>query len=163
MRVPIFGTFLEHLEHLNWNIWNMLVLVTEAAKLTGKTRQTINRHVRTGKLSAKHENGKKVIDTSELIRVYGEIKMPNVPKSGTQKAENVPVGSNEQNKLIADLIAQVERLTKVVDHLTLRLEYKPPAQQEKTKLKPEDDPDWPLEVKSFKDVALRNEIKAKYH
>ena len=143
----------------------MLVSVSEAAKLTGVARQTINRHIRSGKLSAVHKNGKKVIDTSELIRVYGEIKLPNIPKNGTQNNENVPQSSTNQTELISKLIAQVERLTKVVDHLTLRLEYKPQEQAKKqtSKTRPEDDPDWPQEIKSVKDIALRNEIKAKYH
>ena len=141
----------------------MLVSVSEAAKLAGVARQTINRHIRSGKLSAVHKDNRKVIDTSELIRVYGDIKLPDVPKVGTQNSENVPVGSNDQAELIAKLIEQVERLTKVVDHLTLRLEYKPQEQPEKPKAKPENDPEWPKEVKTFKDVALRNEIKAKYH
>lgn len=51
-----------------------IVSISEAAELTGKTRRTIQRHVANGKLSRTVVNGKNSgIDTSELIRVYGEL------------------------------------------------------------------------------------------
>lgn len=49
-----------------------LVSITEAAKLTGKSRRTIQRYVATGKLSlSRSDAAEKSIDTSELIRVFG--------------------------------------------------------------------------------------------
>jgi hypothetical protein len=43
-------------------------------RLTGKSIRNIQRHVATGKLSMTcHDDDKKGIDTSELIRVYSEI------------------------------------------------------------------------------------------
>lgn len=45
----------------------MLVTLTKATQLTGKSRSTIERHIKQGKLS-KTTDG---IDTSELLRVYG--------------------------------------------------------------------------------------------
>jgi len=53
-----------------------VVTVIEAAPLIGKSTQTIYRHIKQGKLS-KGSNGK--IDTSELIRVYGELRKPETP------------------------------------------------------------------------------------
>ncbi|ELV07164.1 Hypothetical protein F387_02041 [Wohlfahrtiimonas chitiniclastica SH04] len=48
-----------------------IVSISEAARLTGKTRATIHRHINTGKLSkTKNDTGSIGIDTSELIRVY---------------------------------------------------------------------------------------------
>jgi len=48
-----------------------IVSISEAARLTGKTRATIHRHINTGKLSkTKNDTGNIGIDTSELIRVY---------------------------------------------------------------------------------------------
>ena len=47
------------------------VSVSEAGVLVGKSNPTIYRHIANGKLS-KNSNGK--IDTSELVRVYGELK-----------------------------------------------------------------------------------------
>lgn len=46
-----------------------LVSISEAARLVGKSRRTIQRDIVAGKLS-KCDNGKK-LDTSELLRVYG--------------------------------------------------------------------------------------------
>ena len=48
-----------------------LVTITEAAKLAGKSKQTLYRHVRLGTLSRGSDT---LIDTSELMRVYGELK-----------------------------------------------------------------------------------------
>ena len=45
------------------------VSISEAARLVGKSRRTIQRDIVSGKLS-KCDNGKS-IDTSELLRVYG--------------------------------------------------------------------------------------------
>ena len=45
------------------------ISITEAMKLTGKSRPTLYRHIKTGKLSKTYNGG---IDTSELRRVYGE-------------------------------------------------------------------------------------------
>lgn len=51
-----------------------IVNVTQASKLVGKTRKTIQRYVSIGKLSKViSSDGKEGIDTSELIRVFGEI------------------------------------------------------------------------------------------
>jgi excisionase family DNA binding protein len=51
--------------------------VTEAAKLAGVTRRTIYRHIKAGKLSASVTGGDNtVIETSELLRVYGALSQP---------------------------------------------------------------------------------------
>ena len=51
------------------------VSISEAARLSGKARATIQRHIKTGILSVtKDRQGKPFIDTSELLRVYGQIK-----------------------------------------------------------------------------------------
>nr|HIL74890.1 hypothetical protein [Rhodospirillales bacterium] len=48
-----------------------LVTIPEASKLVGKSKQTLYRHVRMGMLSRGADT---LIDTAELIRVYGELK-----------------------------------------------------------------------------------------
>ena len=51
------------------------VNISEAARLTGKGRSTIQRHIKYGKLSASRDaSGNPAIDTSELVRVYGAIQ-----------------------------------------------------------------------------------------
>ena len=59
--------------------------IKEACFLTGKGRKTIYRHMNSGKVAyGIDESGKRFLDTSELIRVYGELKQ--VPKANdTQK------------------------------------------------------------------------------
>ena len=48
------------------------VTINDAAPLTGKSVKTIYRHIENGKLSCViDDNGRKVIDISELVRVYG--------------------------------------------------------------------------------------------
>ena len=52
----------------------MIVSLTEAAQLTGKSRQTIYRKAKKGELSVTtREDNSKGVDTSELERVFGTI------------------------------------------------------------------------------------------
>ena len=48
-----------------------LVTISEAARLIGKSKQTLYRHVASGKVS---RNSDGMLDTTELIRVYGELR-----------------------------------------------------------------------------------------
>jgi predicted site-specific integrase-resolvase len=51
-----------------------LLNVSEAAKATGKSRATLHRYIKDGRLSTVQDNdGQKKIDTSELLRVFGEL------------------------------------------------------------------------------------------
>ena len=53
------------------------VSISEASRLTNKTRKTIYKYINDGLLTVSMDTqGKKVIDISELIRVFGEIEMP---------------------------------------------------------------------------------------
>lgn len=50
--------------------------ISEAARIVKKSRSTIHRHIKQGKLSKEEdEDGMPVVDTSELHRVYGMIHM----------------------------------------------------------------------------------------
>ena len=46
------------------------VTIEQAAKLTGKSTQTLYRHVNKGKVSRSHDG----FETSELMRVYGALR-----------------------------------------------------------------------------------------
>ena len=59
-----------------------IVSVSEAARLVGKSRRTIQRDIAAGKLS-KCDSGKK-LDTSELLRVYGSLL--NAPNDADKNA-----------------------------------------------------------------------------
>lgn len=51
-----------------------IVTISEAARLVGKDRRTVQRHVNKGRLSKVTRPGGSVgVDTSELVRVYGEL------------------------------------------------------------------------------------------
>ena len=49
-----------------------IVTINEASNLVGKSIKTIYRHIESGKLSCViDDNGRKVVDMAELVRVYG--------------------------------------------------------------------------------------------
>ncbi len=55
-----------------------LVKLSEASNMTGKSDKTLYRHAKTGKLSLiSQDNGQKMVETSELIRVYGALRTLN--------------------------------------------------------------------------------------
>jgi hypothetical protein len=65
------------------------VSISEAARLTGKGRETLYRHAKAGKLSiGKDELGNPVIDTAELFRVYP--KQGRASKGKVTQAQNTP-------------------------------------------------------------------------
>lgn len=114
-----------------------IVSVSEAARLVGKSRRTIQRDIAAGKLS-KCDNGKK-LDTSELIRVYGSLL--NAPNDADKNAymtqdvaPNIPPNVAEMRIRLAALEAENAALK---DHLgslkqaMLLLEHK--EQQTSTK------------------------------
>jgi len=87
------------------------ISITEAMKLTGKSRPTLYRHIKTGKLS-KTPNG--CIDTTELLRVYGEFKTLNV----TNEKESV----TKTSKIDTKSISQIEKDDTEIQHLKEQLE-----------------------------------------
>jgi YD repeat-containing protein len=51
-----------------------LLNISEASKTTGKSRATLYKYIKDGRLSTVQDNdGQKKIDTSELLRVFGEL------------------------------------------------------------------------------------------
>ena len=86
--------------------------VTEAAKLVGKNRRTLYRHIKAGRLSCGFAvDGSQYIDTSELLRVYGEIR-DSVTDAVTQKTGKMSQGetTNVTTVLLAELVEQVKQL-----------------------------------------------------
>ena len=63
--------------------------LSQAAKLTGKSKSTINRAIKTGKLSAtRHEDGSYSIDPAELSRAFGI-----EPSDGAKRSDAEPDGT----------------------------------------------------------------------
>ena len=53
------------------------VSISEAARLTGKSRTTLHRLIKAGDLSTcSGERNAKMVDTSELLRVFGPFEQP---------------------------------------------------------------------------------------
>ena len=107
-----------------------IVSVSEAARLVGKNRRTIQRDIAAGKLS-KCDNGKK-LDTSELLRVYGSLL--NAPNDADKNAHmtqdvalNIPPDVAEMRIRLAALEAENAALKDHVGSLKqamLLLEHK---------------------------------------
>jgi excisionase family DNA binding protein len=96
--------------------------VSEAAKLAGVTRRTIYRHIKAGKLSATVTDGDSaVIDTSELLRVYGVLSQPEPEQVYTGSHENQPEYVTLLLAEMSQMRAQIETLTGKVDELQSKL------------------------------------------
>ena len=106
---------------------------TRAAELTGKSKSTIQRAMDSGKLSFERDaNGRRVIDPSELDRVYGLLQMQlgnPAPADGNADAEKV---------FNAEQIIEMERYKMRVEMLEKQLE----AMQEQLEDMREQRNDW---------------------
>jgi uncharacterized protein (UPF0276 family) len=112
--------------------------LTQAAKLTGKNRTTIWRHIKSGKLSASKDfDDNPVVDTSELMRVYGGFAIPLQHLETEEKQQQTtPLMQHPVDEDIAIQIARaiteaqkplldkISLLADKVENLTNRLEYK---------------------------------------
>lgn len=86
------------------------VTVIQAAFLTGKTRQTINKFTKNGKLSfARNAEGAKVIEIAELQRVFPLVKTmadwEQAQLGGSEPARGTNASGGEGN---ASAVLQVE-------------------------------------------------------
>ncbi len=109
-----------------------LLSVSEAAKLVGKSVKTIYRHIDTGKLSFTHnDNGIKSIDTSELIRVYGELKLSNENTIDSQMSQRENPNDNgmtsllrQENELLKEILKEKEAHIDSLKQAMLLLEHR---------------------------------------
>lgn len=102
-----------------------IVSISEASRLTGKARSTIQAHIKTGKISktTDHHTGNIGIETSELIRVFGEINIQNTTDATHSK--NVAISqqttdhhtghATDQNIEMLQLKSENERLKAVLE------------------------------------------------
>jgi len=82
------------------------VSISEAARLAGVSRSTLNRHLKDGKISKRRNNsGQPYVDVAELQRFYGELSQAKRPVQDTVgqrgTAHNQAVMSGLQHKLEA--------------------------------------------------------------
>lgn len=89
------------------------VSISEAARLTGKSRKTLHTYISNGKLTKVTDTqGKPKIDTSELIRVFGEL---NTPKETVTSQCNFSQEVTPSTVTIHD--TEIERLKQEVSFL----------------------------------------------
>lgn len=79
----------------------MQVNIQQAISLTGKSRSTIDRYIRSGKLSRTDKG----IDTAELIRVFGELKPVNDSPAVNQTDKSV----SEREHWLMNQVEQLQR------------------------------------------------------
>jgi len=92
------------------------VSISEAARLTGKSRTTLHRLIKTGELSTcSGVRNAKMVDISELIRVFGEISKPVNKQPFEQVSEQRVTGHSELNEQVVNSLKQeVEHLRTLV-------------------------------------------------
>lgn len=92
------------------------VSISEAARLTGKSRTTLHRLIKTGELSTCHgTRNARLVDISELIRVFGPLENSPPEQVYAQVAEHSDTRSSAQNEhVIAQLQQEVEHLKTLV-------------------------------------------------
>lgn len=97
----------------------MQFTITEAAKIYGKQRKTLYRHIDSGRLSAGvRGDGKRVIDLAELIRCYGE--PPNAPAdSDTELTRDSPQSDTLVTRALLD---EIRHQTAVIERMADRIE-----------------------------------------
>lgn len=104
--------------------------ISEASRITGKSRSTIHRHIKSGKVSKEiSEDGSPVIDTSELQRVYGLLHRDSVSSTPTEHADTASEEAvllsevnalRRENEMLREdrdrWAAQAENLTRLLTH-----------------------------------------------
>lgn len=101
--------------------------ISAANRITGKSRTTIARHISTGTLSCESDsNGTKLIDASELIRVYGDAcdfarEQAKTTQTTEQHQETVP--SNQSVHLQTMLDREIAERARERDQFTQQIDY----------------------------------------
>lgn len=86
--------------------------ISQAARATDKSRSTIQRHIKNGKLSVSHDTAGNVeIDTAELIRVFGGLK---TDATVVKHVSDVSKSAAKQQRDTGDTVA-IEALQKELD------------------------------------------------
>ncbi|EHH6036361.1 TPA: helix-turn-helix domain-containing protein [Escherichia coli] len=92
------------------------ISISEAARLTGKSRTTLHRLINTGELSTCHgARNARMVDISELIRVFGPLEHRPSEQFAAQVSEHSDTGVSAQTEqVIAQLRQEVEHLKTLV-------------------------------------------------
>lgn len=111
--------------------------ISEAAKLYGKQRKQLYRHMESGKLSSRFRgDGKRILDLSELIRCYGEPPR-SVSGNDSEVTHHVSMGDTALWQAMLD---ELRALRQEVSELKQQLALPPPPPAEKPLEQTNDDP-----------------------
>lgn len=88
------------------------VSISEAARLAGKSRTTLHRLIKTGELSVNTgERNAKMVDISELVRIFPDLKLSAAEQSVDQVNEQRVTGDVTRRE------HENERLKQEIEHL----------------------------------------------
>ena len=92
------------------------VSISEAARLTGKSRTTLHRLIKAGDLSTcSGERNAKMVDTLELLRVFGPFEQPKGEHHSGQVSEQRDTASADQSEQV------IRHLKQEIEHLNTLL------------------------------------------
>jgi DNA-binding transcriptional MerR regulator len=91
-----------------------LLNISEAARVIGKSRQTLHKYLKNGTLSSvSDETGQRKVDTAELLRVFGEL---------TSKGENdIDTIEHQITPELDSLQARIHQLEEKLNTMTTEL------------------------------------------
>jgi len=93
------------------------ISISEAARLTGKNRTTLHRHIKSGKLSRfLDDDNNPVLDTSELIRVYPSFKAPVALQQGIEVLQSNSMQQLATGGATGNATAEIELLKLKLQH-----------------------------------------------
>ncbi|WP_146402768.1 hypothetical protein [Pseudobythopirellula maris] len=143
--------------------------ISAASRITGKSRATIARHLKASKLSYGLDNdGNKLIDASELMRVYGdECDFQREQKRGRQSGTGRVESKAPPNDAAIDAVREqlISQYKSQIDHLQQALDKAQDGQNRVTLLleqKSSERDDWRQSLDAMgKSIANRTELQIK--
>ena len=109
-----------------------LLPVSKAAELVGLNRKTMYSYIKSGKVSAsKDSKGALLVDTSELIRVFGELRHNKDSESNATRLFETPDVNQIMLDKIEQMARQIESLTEKVVELQKQLALPAPQEEKK--------------------------------
>ena len=112
-----------------------LLPVSKAAELVGLNRKTMYSYIKSGKVSAsKDSKGALLVDTSELIRVFGELRHNKDSESNATRLFETPDVNQIMLDKIEQMARQIESLTEKVVELQKQLALPAPKEEKREHL-----------------------------
>lgn len=117
-----------------------LLNLSQAAKAVGITRRTFYNHVKSGKVTISRDmNNNPSVDVSELIRVYGNVQLPEKQIPTVSHRENTHKNfPSEQLEIIQKELADLKQaVTLMLEDKTAREKERQQQEEQQQKLQDE--------------------------